>query len=195
MRIKESETEEELSVNPKDVINENNIKGDTERTISSLKKEIAEILVIQIAHELYNQNLYKTFANYFGVKGFLKLEEYYLKRAHEEYNHSEWIREYLNDCDVIFQYPQIDKVEVTINNLIEPFILTVDKEIDTTDKINEIAIKALSLPDLATFNFLQKLISEQIEEEKISRTILSIAKMEDTWLIKEKIILDFYNQG
>ena len=64
MRIKESETEEELSVNPKDVINENNIKGDTERTISSLKKEIAEILVIQIAHELYNQNLYKTFANY-----------------------------------------------------------------------------------------------------------------------------------
>lgn len=194
MRIKEEEPEVELSVDPKDILNENIVKGDTERAISPLKKEIAEILVLQIAHELYNQNLYKTFANYFGVKGFLKLEKYYLKRSFEEYNHSEWIREYLNDCDIVFQYPQIDKVEITINELIDPFLLTVDKEIDTTDKINEIAVKALSLPDLATFNFLQKLISEQIEEEKISRTILSIAKMEDSWLIKEEAILDAYNK-
>lgn len=194
MRIKEEEPEVELSVDPKDILNENIVKGDTERAISPLKKEMAEILVLQIAHELYNQNLYKTFANYFGVKGFLKLEEYYLKRSFEEYNHSEWIREYLNDCDIVFQYPQIDKVEITINELIDPFLLTVDKEIDTTDKINEIAVKALSLPDLATFNFLQKLISEQIEEEKISRTILSIAKMEDSWLIKEEAILDSYNK-
>lgn len=194
MRIKEEEPEVELSVDPKDILNENIVKGDTERAISPLKKEMAEILVLQIAHELYNQNLYKTFANYFGVKGFLKLEEYYLKRSFEEYNHSEWIREYLNDCDIVFQYPQIDKVEITINELIDPFLLTVDKEIDTTDKINEIAVKALSLPDLATFNFLQKLISEQIEEEKISRTILSIAKMEDSWLKKEEAILDSYNK-
>lgn len=194
MRIKEEEPEVELSVDPKDILNENIVKGDTERAISPLKKEMAEILVLQIAHELYNQNLYKTFANYFGVKGFLKLEEYYLKRSFEEYNHSEWIREYLNDCDIVFQYPQIDKVEITINELIDPFLLTVDKEIDTTDKINEIAVKALSLPDLATFNFLQKLISEQIEEEKISRTILSIAKMEDSWLTKEEAILDSYNK-
>ena len=194
MRIKEEEHEVELSVDPKDILNENIVKGDTERAISPLKKEMAEILVLQIAHELYNQNLYKTFANYFGVKGFLKLEEYYLKRSFEEYNHSEWIREYLNDCDIVFQYPQIDKVEITINELIDPFLLTVDKEIDTTDKINEIAVKALSLPDLATFNFLQKLISEQIEEEKISRTILSIAKMEGSWLRKEEAILDYYNK-
>ena len=194
MRIKEEEPEVELSVDPKDILNENIVKGDTERAISPLKKEMAEILVLQIAHELYNQNLYKTFANYFGVKGFLKLEEYYLKRSFEEYNHSEWIREYLNDCDIVFQYPQIDKVEITINELIDPFLLTVDKEIDTTDKINEIAVKALSLPDLATFNFLQKLISEQIEEEKISRTILSIAKMEGSWLRKEEAILDYYNK-
>ena len=39
------------------------------------------------------------FANYFGVRGFVVLEEYFKLRANEEYLHHSWIRKYLNEND------------------------------------------------------------------------------------------------
>ena len=187
-------SEKELEANPKDNIDENIIKGDKDKRISSISQNIANLLVIQIAHEMYNHSIYRTMANYYSVKGYLGLEDYYLKRSHEEYNHAEWIRVYLHDNDVIFNYPNIDAVTIKLVNMEDAFIQTVDKEIDTTLAIINIAKESFSCGDLLTFNFLQKLIAEQIEEESTSRTVLSIALMPDTWLIKEQAILEFYNK-
>lgn len=172
---------------------------DKSRRVCPLSKEIIDMLVTQLGAELSNHNLYKTFANYFGTNGLPKLEEYFLKRAEEEYLHHNWIYWYLSYNDASFTYPKVDAIDIDIPNHVFPFTATVDKEIETTMHINEIVDQAAKEKDWATFNWLNgsskeegQLVKEQIEEESISRTIADLAQEDNDWLIKQDSILSFY---
>lgn len=196
MRIipnEDTESQEKVS-NPQDTTDENTISKDENMRISPLEQTIADLLVKQVAHERFNASLYITMSNFYNVKGYMKLGTYYEMRAEEEIQHSKWIEEYLFDSDIIFNFPQIDKVEIKLVELIDSFQLTVDKENDTTKAINNIAAEAIKINDFQTFEFLQRLIKEQVEEMSISRTILTIANSNSDWLIKEKAILSFYSK-
>lgn len=196
MRIipnEDTRSQEKVS-DPKDTTDENTISKDEDMRISPLEQTIADLLVKQVAHERFNASLYITMSNFYNVKGYVKLGTYYENRAQEEIQHSKWIEEYLFDSDIIFNFPQIDKVDIKLVELIDSFQLTVDKENDTTKAINNIASEAMKINDFQTFEFLQKLIKEQVEEMSISRTILAIANSDSDWLIKEKAILDFYSK-
>ena len=196
MRIipnEDTESQEKVS-NPQDTTDENTISKDENMRISPLEQTIADLLVKQVAHERFNASLYITMSNFYNVKGYMKLGTYYEMRAEEEIQHSKWIEEYLFDSDIIFNFPQIDKVEIKLVELIDSFQLTVDKETDTTKAINNIAAEAIKINDFQTFEFLQRLIKEQVEEMSISRTILTIANSNSDWLIKEKAILSFYSK-
>jgi ferritin len=61
-------------------------------------------------------------------------------RAEEEQHHANWIIKYLNDCDANFSMPKVGEVNIAIKDLEQPFDLTVDLEIYTTQCINEIAV-------------------------------------------------------
>jgi len=196
MRIipnEDTESQEKVS-NPQDTTDENTMSKDEGMRISPLEQTIADLLVKQVAHERFNASLYITMSNFYNVKGYMKLGTYYEMRAEEEIQHSKWIEEYLFDSDIIFNFPQIDKVEIKLVELIDSFQLTVDKENDTTKAINNIAAEAIKINDFQTFEFLQRLIKEQVEEMSISRTILTIANSNSDWLIKEKAILSFYSK-
>lgn len=125
-----------------------------ERRRCTISKEIINMLVTQLQAELTNFTLYKTFATYFGNKGLDKLAEYWEARAGEEHMHHEWICDYLRDCDADFQYPTIPNIKVDITTDIDPFAHTVDREIETTGGINDIATAAGNLGDWATVAFL-----------------------------------------
>lgn len=172
---------------------------DVSRRECTLSKEIQELLLRQLKHELQNHNIYMNFANYFGVRGFMILEEYYKQRADEEYLHHSWIRKYLNENDAEYIYPTIDQFDKKIDDMVTPFRLTVDLEIETTQMINEIVDRAAEEGDWATFNWLNghdketgMLVNEQVEEESISRTVRDIAETEGSWLRKEKSIMNAY---
>lgn len=172
---------------------------DKSRRVCPLSKDIIDMLVTQLGAELSNHNLYKTFANYFGTNGLPKLEEYFLKRAEEEYLHHNWIYWYLSYNDASFTYPKVDAIDIDIPNHVFPFTATVDKEIETTMHINEIVDQAAKEKDWATFNWLNgsskeegQLVKEQVEEESISRTIADLAQEDNDWLIKQDSILSFY---
>ena len=174
---------------------------DKNRRYCTIDESLAEMLVTQLGKELSNKHLYATFANFFETEGLPKLVEYFKKRSNEEELHHNWIFEYLNYNDVCFQYPAIGEINIDIKNRTEPFLLTVDKEIETTMGINKIYEKAVELKDWATAGWLMgngpidgKLIPEQIEEESVSRTIADMAQEENTsWLVKQDSILSFYN--
>ena len=174
---------------------------DKNRRYCTIDESLAEMLVTQLGKELSNKHLYATFANFFETEGLPKLGEYFKKRSNEEELHHNWIFEYLNYNDVCFQYPAIGEINIDIKNRTEPFLLTVDKEIETTMGINKIYEKAVELKDWATAGWLMgngpidgKLIPEQIEEESVSRTIADMAQEENTsWLVKQDSILSFYN--
>lgn len=174
-------------------------KNEVSRKECTLSKEIQALLLRQLKHELQNHNDYMTFANYFGTRGFVVLEEYYKQRADEEYLHHSWIRKYLNENDAEYVYPALDQFNKEITDMVTPFRLTVDIEIETTKLINEIVDQAAIEGDWATFNWLNghdketgMLVNEQVEEESISRTIRDIAEMDGSWLRKEKSIMNAY---
>jgi ferritin len=172
---------------------------DLGRRKCTLSKEIQQLLLRQLKHELQNHNIYMNFANYFGVRGLVVLEEYFKQRADEEYLHHSWVRKYLNENDAEYIYPTIEQFDKEITDMVTPFKLTVDLEIQTTQMIYEIVDQAANEGDWATFNWLNghdketgMLVNEQVEEESISRTVLDIAESEGSWLRKEKSIMNAY---
>ena len=72
-----------------------------------------------------------SFSNFYGVKGYSVLEEYYRLRAEEEYLHHRWIKDYLNENDVEYKYPNVPEISEQFEDMVTPFELTVDKEIET----------------------------------------------------------------
>lgn len=165
----------------------------------TLSENMINLLIRQLQHELYNHNLYRTFANWYGTKGLVVLEQYYKLRANEEKHHHDWIADYLNDCDAVYTYPEVPKITEIFEDLITPFELTVNKEIETTNLIYEIVNLAQEEKDWMTWSWLMNsdpsksmLLMEQLEEETLSRTVLDIAKQESSWLRKEKSIMAVY---
>lgn len=164
----------------------------------ALSDNIIDRLVEQISHEMYNHNLYSGFANYYKIKGLEDLYKYYTRRAHEELEHHQWIIDFLNENHIDFKYPSIPEVSETYDDLVTPFELTLDKEIETTNLILEIVDLVQDEKDWLTFNWLMRdsvpcLVAEQREEESISRTALNIAKQDDSWISKASAILNAYN--
>ena len=86
MKLKQGENQE-----TKEQIEEKNIALDTvdliKRRKCTLSDNMVELLIRQLKHELYNHNLYRTFANFFGTQGLAVLEQYYINRAEEEKLH------------------------------------------------------------------------------------------------------------
>jgi ferritin len=173
---------------------------DENRRYCTLDDSLSEMFITQLGAELANKHMYNTFSNYFDTDGLPKLAEYFKLRADEEELHHSWIFNYLGYNDVCFQYPAIKEITVNIKNRVDPFLFTVDREIETTMGIYKIMEEARELGDWGTVSWLMgngpiagKLIPEQIEEESVSRTIADMAQEENTsWLIKQDSILNFY---
>ena len=151
-----------------------------DRKTKTISDSVGKLLVEQISNELYNHNLYRTFANFFALEGIVDLEKYYIKRAEEEYLHHKWIVDRLNEADYDFKYPCVEAIEVTFEDYIDPFKQTVLKEIETTELIYAIVDATMEEKDWQTFKWLQELlVSEQHEEESTSRTALDIISQND----------------
>lgn len=162
-----------------------------DRKLCLISPDLGQILVKQIAHELKNYNLYVSFANYFETEGIVDLGTYYYKRAEEEKHHSEWIEKYLTDADYKFIFPQIEKNEVTFETYIDPFILTVEREIETTQMLYNVVELTMKEKDYMTYEWmLRTLIAENREEENTSRMARSVMEQEADIFIKAKKVLN-----
>lgn len=164
-----------------------------EQTISN---EVAQLMIDQISRELYNHNVYRTYANFYYQRGLCKLFDYYQLRAFEEYNHHSWLFDRLTQCGVEFEYPKVDaiKSEHIITKLEESFPNTVSLEIETTGWINGIVKQCIKEGDYTTEQWLKEvMLGEQHEEENISRHIQAITEDDTDWLTKQDTILSYYN--
>ena len=165
----------------------------------TIDDELIDLFVTQIQSELSNHNLYASFASYYNAKGLYKLNSYWLARAKEEYEHHLWVVNYLNQCNAVYQYPEIPVTKLEITDDVTPFKATVDREIETTGMIYNILNKATEKGDWITVAFLfgngmveGKLIPEQSEEMKLSMDALSIAEMDTDWVTKQDSIYSLY---
>ena len=161
------------------------------RKLKLISKELHQLLIKQAIHELQNYFLYDSFANYFALENLESLSKYYKKRAEEEKVHYEWIYTYLTDADCRIVFPTIPMVEgQEATSLIDPFVTTVDKEIETTQMIYKIYEQAKLDNDYMSCTWLQeKLIPEQTEEENTSRLARGIMELEGDILLKSHNVL------
>ena len=160
------------------------------RKLCLISPAIGEMLVKQLAHELKNFNLYMSFANYYAVEGYPKIEEYWRSRAQEEMRHHEWCFKYLTDADYKFNYTLIEENKEVFSDIITPFKLTVDREIETTNMICKIHEAALAEKDYMTaYWLLDPLLKEQVEEENTSRMALAIIEEDSDIYLRSKEIL------
>lgn len=169
--------------------------NDWNLAICSIHPDLQKMLVEQMAHELYNHNLYRSFANYYSTKGLNKLSKYYSYRAIEEYNHYMWCVDFANECDMRYTTPAVDAISEEWSDLIKPFEITIDVEIETTEMIYDMADKAREIGDDIFLQWLNKpgmLIEEQNEECSLSRKALAIMNMDDSILAKQDAIENLY---
>lgn len=160
---------EEEKANPVIVKAKETEKVDQSRLDCPLSEEMIKALVNQFGLELHNMHLYGSFANFFGVRGFEKLEKYFKARENEELRHANWIYYWLTYNDAEFKYPSIPELTEKWETLEDPFILTCEAEDITTREIYNIADLALKEGDFATWNWLNDhnettgmLIAEQV---------------------------------
>lgn len=177
------------------------IKEETKIKSHDMSEDMINLFVKQIAHELHNYTLYKTFANYFGNEGFILFQEYYNLRADEELLHHNWLVDFLNERGVMFSYPSVAEVVEEINDYTTPFELTVNVEEETTRMIYEIVNLAQKEGDWITFSWLMQnnektgaLVMEQLEEESISNLVLDIVTQDGSWLEKERSVMNAYKK-
>lgn len=156
-----------------------------------MSPEVGALLVKQLAHELKNHNLYKSFAAFFGREGIVDLEEYFNKSAAEEYNHHNWVFHYLSESDYEFNYPAIEANTEQASEYVSPFEQALAREIQTTQMLYAIYKQCVSEDDFMTASWLyEKLIKEQIEEENKSRMALDIINADADIFVKADKILD-----
>lgn len=167
---------------------------------SNIHPEVGQLLVEQMANELYNKMLYEEFASFYAEHGLVHLEKYFHSRAEEEEEHYQWIKKFLTDSDYTYSHPEVDKIIENYKDLKEPFQISMDVEVTTTEDIYAIYDRAVEEKDWITVQWLMSddstygnLIKEQAEEMSLSRTVLEIAEMEDGWLNKERAIANIYN--
>lgn len=159
------------------------------RKTTHLEEPIAKLLISQIQHEWQNELLYKNFSIWSGVRSLFGHEIYFYKRSQEELNHGKLIYQFLLDSDYQFSIPVLNEQPVEIkgdsakDQLKSLHDAVLDREILTTDMINNIAKEALGAGDYATFTMIQELVTEQVEEELRSHEAL------DQFEISEDIIL------
>jgi ferritin len=136
----------------------------------TISDNMVKLLCTQMRAELSNYTLYNSFASYYNGEGLYKIAEYWLARADEENVHHKWIRNYLNMCDAVIEYPEIPPTKVDITDKVAPFADTVDREIETTGGINLLVNEAMKESDWATVKFLMgdddesgQLVKEQVD--------------------------------
>lgn len=163
----------------------------TNRKETLVSPEVGALLVKQLAHELKNHNLYKSFAAFFGREGITDLEEYFNESAAEEYDHHSWVFSYLANSDYKFSYPAIEANTEVASEYIVPFEQALAREIQTTQLLYTLYKQCIGEDDFMTASWLsEKLIKEQIEEENKSRMALDIITADADIFVRAHKILD-----
>jgi ferritin len=137
-----------------------------------LKKVIEDALNKQISMEEYASRSYLVLAIWADQEVFEGAAKFLYKQTQEEQGHMHKIIRYVLEAGgkpVISTYKEPLPVPKSFKNLFE---IGLKHEKAVTNSIHKIAELAWKEKDMATFNFLQWFIEEQVEEENSFQTIL-----------------------
>ncbi len=138
--------------------------------------KVKELLNDQINKEFYSAYLYMDFSNYFAEVGLDGFENWYMVQAKEERDHAMLFYRYLINNDEKVTLKPIDSPDWTPSDNMAPLKKSLEHEKYVTELINNIYHEAHEVKDYRTMQFLDWFVSEQMEEEKNAKDM--ITKME-----------------
>jgi ferritin len=150
------------------------INDTTQRPTACLKQGTEVLLNQQVAMEGKSSGAYLAMASWCDIKGYKHSSEFLYEQAEEERGHMLKIFHYINDAGGRAFHPEIIGIQQEFTSLREIFELVLQQEIKVTHAIHRMVAHCWDNQDLATFNFLQWFVSEQIEEEVTARKILDL---------------------
>lgn len=137
-----------------------------------LKKNIVELLNLQINQEQYSSNLYLQMGAWCDNHGYTGCGKFLCEHADEEHMHMMKLFNYLSETGNLPVLGTIDAPPIEWGDLKILFEKILDHERKITQSINNLVAKTFAEQDFSTFNFLQWYVSEQHEEEHLFQSIL-----------------------
>lgn len=140
----------------------------------SLLVDTEELLNKQVEMEGKSSAYYLSMASWCHMMGYENAAKYLYTHADEERMHMMKIFHYINEAGGHAIQPEITDIRHNFNSLREVFELILEHEIKVTKSINTIVDHAFTAKDFATFSFMQWFVTEQREEETMSRRALEL---------------------
>lgn len=137
-----------------------------------LSYEMSKALNDQVTLEAYSSQVYLMLSSWADAAGLDGVSSFLMKHSQEERVHMAKIMEYIQERGGKVFIDAINKPSPEPSNVKECFEMVVKQEIENTEAIYKLVDLSMEERDWATFNFLQWLVAEQREEEKLALTLL-----------------------
>lgn len=142
-----------------------------------IKQNILEALNQQVEAEASASQVYLAMASWAETKGFEGVSKFLYAHSDEERMHMLKLIRFINERGGIAKIPALNEPKHQYKDLHELFEMLLQHEIEVSEQINQIVDLTLDEKDYTTHNFLQWYVAEQIEEERLARTILDKLKL------------------
>jgi ferritin len=123
-----------------------------------MKKGLQESIEL----ELYQANLWKSFANQLQRLGYFGSQKYFLAESAEELTHYQILVEFMNDMGDCADLPKIDAVKDKISNIGDALELGYEMELEVLNHYKKFYHEAEE-EDCAVGVFLQQFITIQVQ--------------------------------
>ena len=137
-----------------------------------LSKPMQEALNKQVQMEAESSQAYLAMASWAEIQpGLQGVTDFFFKQSDEERIHMLKLLRFINERGGFAMIPALEQPMVTFQSLRRVFEEFLKHELKVSDSINDLVHQALTEKDYATHNFLQWYVNEQMEEERVARTL------------------------
>jgi ferritin len=142
-----------------------------------INKKIEDAINQQIANEAYASSSYLSMASWCEITGLRGAAAFFYQQSDEERVHMLKMFKYINEAGGHSIVPVIKEPPATYKSIDAAFEIALKQEQEVTKQINKLVDLSLETKDYASFHFLQWFVEEQLEEERLFRTILDVIKL------------------
>lgn len=142
-----------------------------------ISDKVRNILNEQINKEFYSAYLYLAMSAYFDEIGLYGFSNWTKVQAREEVDHGMILFDYMIDRNTKVELLNIDTPDSDFTSPMQVFEKILAHEIKVTESINRVADLTDDECDLATRNFIDWYIAEQVEEEASVRDVITKLNM------------------
>jgi ferritin len=137
-----------------------------------LSKTIQEALNKQVQMEAESSQAYLAMASWAEIQpGLEGVTNFFFKQSDEERVHMLKLVRFINERGGFAIIPALPQPIVTFKSIKNVFEEFLKHELKVSNSINDLVNLALTEKDYATHNFLQWYVNEQMEEERVARTL------------------------